>query len=258
MRNLFGDKPRHRGIHREKTMPSGDFGAHSEIEILAERIARPAAGRHDRRAAPDPAGAVELKQPAGAIARRLFHDEMGVEHQTLRAGQPIRPVVCEFATRLHEARAWIGDQGRDDRPQPIRRRPEIGVENGDIGCIRASKASSQGARLVALPSRTAKVGYIVAMPAQLPNDSAGNRGRLVGTVVEKLEMQLFAGPIEGRRGSQAVFDHRGFVKNRDLHENMGKVGFANQGCRKRLAEQPAGRLLKNIDANEKEKAAANK
>jgi hypothetical protein len=39
---------------------------------------------------------------------------------------------------------------------------------------------------------------------------------------------------------------------------MGKTGFANHRCRKRLAEQPAGRLLKNIDADENQKAAANK
>ena len=71
-------------------------------------------------------------------------------------------------------------------------------------------------------------------------------------------MQLFARPIECGGGSQAIRDHRGFVKNRDLHENMRQIGIANHGCRKRLAEQLAGRLLKNIDANESEKAAANK
>jgi hypothetical protein len=161
---------------------------------------------------------------------------MGVEHQTLRAGQPIRPVVCEFATRLHEARAWIGNQGRHDRPQPIRRRPEIGIENGDKGGIRVSEASSQGARLVARPPRATKVRNIVAEPAQLPNNSVGNRGRLVGAVVEKLDMQLRSRPIERGGGSQAIRDHCGFVKNRDLHENMGKTGFGNYRCRKRLGE----------------------
>ncbi len=71
-------------------------------------------------------------------------------------------------------------------------------------------------------------------------------------------MQLLARPIEPGGGSQAIRDHRGFVKNRDLHENMGKIGFANRQGRKRPAEQPAGRLLKNINADENQKAAADK
>ena len=117
-----------------------------------------------------------------------------------------------------------------------------------------------GSRVLRLtrPPRAPKVRNIVALPAQLPNDSVGDRGRLVGAVVEKLEMQLFSRPIERGHGSQTIRDHRGFVKNRDLHENMGKIGFANHQCRKRLAQQPAGRLLKNINGDENKKAAADK
>src|SRR5208283_449148 len=61
MRNFFGNETGHGRFHRKNSVPSGDFGANGKIEILAERIARPAASRLDGRAAPDPAGAVELK-----------------------------------------------------------------------------------------------------------------------------------------------------------------------------------------------------
>ena len=120
---------------------------------------------------------------------------MRIEHKALRAGQPIRPVVRKFAARLHEARAWIGDQSRDDRPQPICRRPEIGVENGDEGGIRLSEASCQGAGFIAAPRRPVKMRNIVALVAQFADDGTGNRGRPVGAVIEKLNMQFRAGPL---------------------------------------------------------------
>ena len=69
-------------------------------------------------------------------------------------------------------------------------------------------------------------------------------------------MKLVAGPIQGRRGPQAIGHHRGFVENRDLHQNMRKVGFVQDRHRKPLAEQPAGRLLKKIDSDQDQKAAA--
>ena len=121
-----------------------------------------------------------------------------------------------------------------------------------------SEAGSQGAPLVAPPPGATKVQNIVALSAQLANDSVGDRGRLVGAVVEKLDMQFFSRPIERGGGSQALRDHCGFVENRDLHENARKAGLANHRRRKRFAEQPAGRLFKNIDADKNQKAAANK
>ena len=101
-----------------------------------------------------------------------------------------------------------------------------------------------------------KMRNIKALLAQFADDSTGNRGRPVGAVIEKLDMKLVARPIQRRGGSQAVRNHRGFVENRDLHQNMRKVGFAQNGRVKPLAEQPAGRLLENIDPDQNEKAAA--
>src|ERR1700675_4590224 len=106
----------------------------------------------------------------------------------------------------------------------MRRRPEIGIENGDIGGIRVSEASSQGARVVARPPRATKVRNIVALLAQLSNNSYGNCVRVVGAVVKKLDMQLRSRAIERGGGSQAIRVDCGFVKNRNLHKNMGKTG----------------------------------
>ncbi len=164
MRNPFGDKPGHGGFHREKTMPSGDFGANGQIEILAERVARPAAGRLYRGAAPDAASAVELKQPAGPKARRLLDHEMSVEHQTLRSGQPICPVVCEFASRLHEARAW---DRRSRRARPPAANSRGGRKSASRmatkGASELSESRSQGACFVAAALGPVKVRNIVAL-----------------------------------------------------------------------------------------------
>ena len=95
-------------------------GAHGQVEILAERIVRPAAGVLDGRAPPDAAGAVELEQPAGERARALLDHEMPVLHEALRAREPVLLVIGEFAARLHEAGARVVDEQRHGALQPIR------------------------------------------------------------------------------------------------------------------------------------------
>ena len=71
--------------------------AHGEIEILGQRIIRPAASVLHCRAPPDAAGSIELEQPASQCAAALLDKIMTILHQPLRPRQPVGAIVLEFA-----------------------------------------------------------------------------------------------------------------------------------------------------------------
>lgn len=118
------------------------------------------------------------------------------------------------------------------------------------------KACGQRTRLVTTPSYAAKMQDVKTLLPQFKNNRGGNARCFVGAVIEKLDMQLGAWPFQCSNGSQTTRDHSGFIKDRDLDENMRKVIFMQPGFWERLAKQAAGRLLKDIDADENEKADA--
>src|ERR1700746_1246802 len=145
-------------------MPACDFGAHGQIKVFTERIARPAACGIDGSAAPDGASAVKLKQPAGAKTGGLLDNEMGIEHEALGPCQPIRSVICKFTPRLDEARIRIGDESGDHFAQPVRWRAEVCVEYGNERRIGLREARGEGARFVSAPPRAEKVQDIDTVP----------------------------------------------------------------------------------------------
>jgi hypothetical protein len=58
-----------------------------EVEILREGFMAPAAGVFDRRAPPEPGGAIEITKLSPAAAGGLFQHEMSVEQDGLKARQ---------------------------------------------------------------------------------------------------------------------------------------------------------------------------
>ena len=70
-------------------------------------------------------------------------------------------------------------------------------------------------------------------------------------------MEPILRPVEPGGAAQAARNHIRFVEDRDLDQNVREIWFGKFDHRKRLAEQAAGGLLKDIDANENDEAAAN-
>ena len=71
-------------------------------------------------------------------------------------------------------------------------------------------------------------------------------------------MQLAARPIERGSRSKAIGDHGGFVEDWDLNNNMRKVIVAHSGFGERPAWRAAVCVIKNTDADQNEKADADK
>ena len=139
----------HVRLHQEHPAPALEMGAQHEVEILRQRVVRPAARLFHRGAAPDAAGAVELERHAAPRPDVLLDGEVGVLHQPLRARQPVALAVAPFDAGLHERRARAGQHRGHRAPQPVGRRHEVGVEHRDIGRVAQRHAGRQGAGLEA-------------------------------------------------------------------------------------------------------------
>ena len=153
----------------------------------------------DARAPPDPRGAVEVEEASRAVARRVLDDEVAVEQDRLSARQKGAVAVQVPPARLHHADFGVGEvvdqararsSGRGRSRRRIRRR------------TRPSARSSPEARAPALyPARSLRRRWSIATPrARSARDRVGHDGRrLVGRIVEDLDVEPVARPVDARR-----------------------------------------------------------
>ena len=181
---------------------------------------------------------------------------MGVEHQALDARQPIGSVVGEFAARLQEARARVGEEMRHRDPQPFARRPEVDIEHGDDRRIALGEPGGQRASLEAAAILAAHMLNVEALRAQLLRRRRREHGRIVSAVVEKLNVELFLRPIERRGGAQSIGGQFALVEGGDLHQHMRQHRIAQFHRRDGRAPTRPGDELDDIDGDEKQEAAA--
>src|SRR6185369_7035285 len=96
-------------VSQVNKMPPHQLGAVRKIGVLGQSVVLPAAGPLDRLAAPHSGGAVEVEEPAAAITRHLFNDEVPVEHDRLNFSQQ-RVVRIDMApAHLNHSDSLIGE-----------------------------------------------------------------------------------------------------------------------------------------------------
>ena len=242
-------------LHHEQPMPTRERDAHGQIEILGQRIRRPAAGLSNRRSPPNAAGAVELKQPAAAKAPGLFDDEMRVEHHALHPRQPIGAVVRELAARLHEAGIGVRDQDRHDIAKPMRRRPKIDIEQSDQRRAADAQTGFQGARLEPGAILAPDVRDFNAARCQIRHDLGDEDRRIVGGIVQHLDMQLVARPIERHGGLDRAERNLVFVEQRNLHQHIRQVHLRQESPRKVVTPVRRSEKIVDLDPDQGEEAA---
>jgi len=175
----------------------------------------PAAGVGDRRAAPDPGGAVEIEEAPGAAARPVLHDEVPVEHDRLHLGEQRVAAVDVAPAGLHHPHLRLVEVA-ERLLQHVRRRHEVRVEDQHELAGRAAQPGVEGARLVAGAVVAVQVVDVEALRAVVLHRAAGDGARLVGRVVEDLDLQQLLRVADGRhRGEQAVDDVH-LVEDRQL------------------------------------------
>ena len=90
-------------------LPALDLAAVAEIEVFGERVVLPAAGVVDGGAAPDAGRAVEVHEPAAAVAGGVLDDEVAVEEDRLALGEQRRIAVEVVPAHLHHADLVVGE-----------------------------------------------------------------------------------------------------------------------------------------------------
>src|SRR5439155_16782190 len=66
---------------------AGELCPLAQIHVLGQRVVLPPAGILDGGTPPDAGGAVEIEEPAAAVARGVLDDEVAVEEDGLRLGE---------------------------------------------------------------------------------------------------------------------------------------------------------------------------
>ena len=112
-------------------LPALELGPVAQVQVFGQRVVLPAAGVVDRGAAPDAGGAVEVHEPAAAVAGRVLDDEVAVEEDRLALGQQAGVAVEVVPADLDHADLGVGEVV-DHVVEDVDRRDEVGVEDGDV------------------------------------------------------------------------------------------------------------------------------
>ena len=122
--------------------------------------------------------------------------------------------------------------------QKVSRGSEIRVENGDQFAVGVRQSGLERAGLV--PDSILAAAVFDRMPRvpQLLRFAQGESMRLVGRVVERLDLQQLPRVIDPAGGFQQLLDNEALVVNRQLHRDPGQPAEAPRGLRHRGAAMP--------------------
>ena len=128
--------------------------------------------------------------------------------------------IREFAPRLDEAGLAVGDDHRNHSPQPVRRRPEIDIEHRDVWRIAQREPRGAGGRLEAGAVLATHMYGIGSRGPQFRDDLGCDVDGAVDRIVEQLNREPVARPVERCRAAHRIRDDRALVIDGDLHEHM--------------------------------------
>ena len=221
---------------RVDELPALKLGAIAQIGIFGERVVLPAAGVRDHRLAQDAGRAVEVEKQPAAEARDVLQHKVAVEQDRLHFGQDVMAAVQIRPARLHHADLGIGEMVHGAL-QKIDGRDEIGVENRDHFAGSGLQTVFERPGLVSVPVGPVDVLDGQAGIAILADQFLGEGMRIVGGIVQHLDLEQVAGIIDLGGFLQQAFDHEALIENRELDGDARQFGKAHRrlGCRaKRL------------------------
>lgn len=230
-----GQLRRHADIVPQHEAPARHLGAVADVEVFGEGVRLPSPGVGQGPAAPEPRGPVEVEEAAAQVPPALLQEEVAVEEERLGAGQPGVVLVEVVPAGLHHAGARVRHGGQQGLKQ-VGARHEVGVEDQDVLAGRRFEARGKGARLVAGPARAVVDGDVDASAAPGPGSPAREEGRLVGGVVQDLDLEVggWVGEPAGR--VDEALDDVLLVVDGELHGDAGWGG----GRRGRAVEGSPG------------------
>ncbi len=173
-------------------------------------------------AAPDTGGAVEVHEPAAAVAGGVLDDEVAVEENRLALGEQGRVAIEVVPADLHHADFVVGEI-IDDVVKDVAGRNEIGVEDGDEFAGGLGKPRGEGAGLVADAVGAVDVADGIALGGPFFAGLAGDVGGVIGAVVENLNFELFQRIIDLAGGVDDALGDLVLVVHRQLNGDAGQL-----------------------------------
>ena len=155
----------------------------------------------------------EIGRPA-RDASFLLDGEMGIEQKPLHARQPVLLAVGVAPARLHEGKTVVRDKRGHGAAEEIGRRNKIRVEDRDKRRVGMFKPESE---IAGLESRAFAAMQDIEIDV-FGNDALDRMRQLFvltrAAVVEDLDAQLVARPVEARRSSSDTHGERAFIAHR--------------------------------------------
>ena len=217
--------------------PAAQLGAVAEVQVLGQRVRRPATGLLDGGPPPNPGGPREVGEVAGARPHGLLDPEVEVDHQRLQPGEQRIALVQVDPAGLDETDAGVRERARG-APQEVRRGKEVGVEDGDQLGLGGGQPSRERACLVAAADLAPEVGDAQAAPPPGGHPGGDDGDGLVVGVVENLDLQPLARPVQRRSGVDHPLGDVALVVDRQLDGDEGEARA--HGIRFGRGRQPGG------------------
>ncbi len=170
-----------------------------------------------RHTPPEP---LKFDQQPGTAARGLLDDEVAVERQPLDTGDRAVLLVQMRPARLRHADVRTRQHGRDDAAQKVGMRPEVGIEDRNELSAALGQAPSQRPGFEAAPIRPMEHAHVHAAGAMPGRARLGQCGRLVGGIVQNLNLQPVGRIIQRGRGVNQPLDDMLLVEDRQLHRDV--------------------------------------
>jgi hypothetical protein len=155
----------------------------------------------------------------------VLEAKVRVEEDRLHPGQERVLAVHVLPPALHEAERGVAGEERDGLPEEARRRHEVGVEDGDE--LAPRDGQPRGERPGLVPGARVAMEVVDVEPAAVGRSIAGDGGgdegrRLVDRIVEHLDLETTARPVEAGDGREQALDHVHLVEDGELHGHHGQ------------------------------------
>src|SRR6266446_3947068 len=124
--------------------------------------------------------------------------------------------------RLDHANSWIGEKINCALEQ-VRLRNKIGVENTDKLAFRGVESNSERTRFETSAIDAMNELDVEAATAQFVRARGGDLARIVGRIIQHLNLEKFSRIIQFADRAQQTLDHVNFVKDRQLHRHLRQL-----------------------------------
>src|ERR1044072_180517 len=214
-------------IQQVDETPSHQLCAEGEVCILRQRVVLPPARKLNRLATPQARRPVEVEEAARAVPNRLLDDEVSVEEDGLKARQQIVRAVDVRPAHLRAAHERVCEEV-NELAQAVGARHEVGVEDGGPLALRRLQAVLQRAGLEARAVFAVDVSDVEAFGAVAGDFARRTLARLVGRVVEHLNLKAVARVVYRRHGGEQALNDVDLVEERELHGDARQLLFGEE------------------------------